>query len=145
MIAYFPILAIDYGEKHIGLAFSDSKGLIASPLSTIHLPAKNDKAFLKKSLLSVIEEYRIKSLLVGMPQQFEENTDAQEIINDFIKELSGWTDLSIVQWDESFSTKKAENMLVSTGRKLKKAKKKIDSIACAIFLQEFLNYYSSKK
>lgn len=136
----YPILAIDYGKRHVGLAYSDSKGLIASPLKTVHLPAENDLLYLKKILSEAITEYRIKSILVGMPQQFEENTESQRKILNFIKLLETWSELPIVSWDESFSTKRAENMLVSTGQKLKKARKKIDSIACAIFLQEFLNY-----
>jgi len=141
----FPILAIDYGRKHVGLAFCDRNGSLSSPLKTVHLPAKNYFEHLKKTLKEIIDEYRIETLLVGLPQNFEESHQkSQDKVLLFIEELREWTDLPLVTWDESFSTKRAENMLLSTGQSRKKSRGKIDSIACAIFLQEFLNYYKQQ-
>lgn len=136
----YPILAIDYGLKHIGLAMSDYKGIVSTPLDVLHITKNRDIDTLIVEIGIVIEENKIESLLVGVPQEF---TKAQSIntkrINTFIKKLLKHIDLPYQTYDESFSTVNAQNMLLSTGKSTKSTKKRIDSVAAAIFLQEFLN------
>ena len=47
--------------------------------------------------------------------------------------------LPVITTDESFSTREAQNMLLSTGQNIKSTRKKIDKISATVFLQEFLN------
>ena len=136
----YPILAIDYGEKNLGLAISDSKGIIASPLDVLSITKNRDIHTLVKEILEILELYKIERILVGKPQAFEESQKlSQEKINHFISLLEKATTIPVLTWDESFSTTKAQNMLTSLGQNSRGSKGKIDKIAATVFLQEFLN------
>ncbi len=137
-----PILAIDYGKKRIGLAISDPKGIIASPLEVLHITEKRNENIILKEILDITKEYRIKTILLGMPQIFEkQHIKTVKNINSFKKELQLLTDIPILTYDESYSTIEAKNVLLSLGQNTKSTKNKVDKIAATVFLQEFLNLH----
>jgi putative holliday junction resolvase len=139
-----PILAIDYGEKHFGLAISDSKGIIASPLEVLSITKNRGTNEIIKEIIKITQEYNVKTILVGKPQRFSpEHKKTEDKINNFISLLKKATAIPILTYDESFSTINAQNMLTSLGQNSRQFKKKIDKIAATVFLQEFLN--SKKK
>lgn len=136
----FPILAIDYGARHIGVAVSDSKGIVTTPLPVINLTAKTklDGGILK--IVEIVKEYEIRSLLFGMPQAFEQSQiKSQENVRKFIEKVVKKAQIPYQTVDESFSTMHAQNMLLSSGKRTKATRKKIDSVAAALFLQQFLD------
>jgi putative holliday junction resolvase len=136
----YPILAIDYGEKNFGLAISDSKGIIASPLEVLSISKNRDINSVIGEILLTCEEYRVKSILIGKPQIFTKSQEKTERkINKFIDLVKNKTTIPILTQDESFSTTQAENMLTFSGQNIKNTKNKIDKIAATVFLQEFLN------
>jgi len=136
----YPILAIDYGDKHFGLSYSDFNGKIASPLNVISISKNRDINNIIDEILEIATEYRIKTILVGMPQKFKEShKKTEEKIEKFIKKIKEKTEIPIMTHDESFSTISAQNMLTSSGQSIKRTRGKIDSIAATVFLQEFLN------
>ena len=136
----YPILAIDYGDKHFGLAISDTKGILAQPLDTISISQNRDINDVIKDILDIAEEQKAKTILVGMPQEFRDQyKKTTDKIKIFINRLKDHTKIPIITYDESFSTTWAQNMLISSGQTTKKSRRKIDSIAATIFLQEFLN------
>ncbi len=136
----YPILAIDFGTKRIGLAISDNLGKVASPIAPIRVTKNSNEESLISEFKQIIGEHQISSLLIGMPQEFNEshkqNTDR---INKFIDWLTHFIPLPYKTWDESFSTSSAMDMIVSAGSRVKKRKDMLDSISASIFLQEFLN------
>jgi len=136
----YPILAIDYGTKHFGLAISDSKGIIASPLQVLSITKNRNTDDIINEILDIGEENRAKTILVGIPQQFTEKhkTTTTKILK-FIEKLKLHTNLPILTYDESFSTISGQNMLRFSGQNIKNTKNKIDKVAAAVFLQEFLN------
>lgn len=136
----YPILAIDFGTKRIGLAISDSKGLVSTPIDPIRITKRMDETSLLESFNSVVNEHRIKSILIGMPQEFEDShKTTSERIEKFITWLTYNIPLPYTTWDESFSTSDAKDMIISSGKRVKARKDMLDSIAASIFLQEFLN------
>lgn len=151
----YPVLAIDYGSKRIGLAISDPKGIIASPLKVIRLTEHYNFTNLITELHQIIEEYKVKRIIVGNPESLETGTiseqekqqkeknenqsKAKPKIAKFVKFISKTITIPIQLYDENFSTITAQNMLLSTGQHAKKTKKKIDMVASAVFLQEFLS------
>ncbi len=142
----YPILAIDYGDKHFGLAYCDTKGIIATPLTVLNLTKKKKQEDIIKEILEIIKEYKIKSILLGKPQIFEKGQEGTiEKINKFEKMLKKYTTLPILTADESFSTVEAQNMRLSTGQSIKSSRTKIDKISATIFLQEFLNSNNLKQ
>lgn len=135
-----PILAIDYGDKKFGLAISDSKGIIATPLTVLKITKNRSIENIIEDIKNICVENRVKSVLIGKPQAFtqaQEKTPAKII--RFSEKLSRTIDLPIIFQDESYSTTEAQNMLLSLGQHTKSTKDKIDMIAASVFLQEFLN------
>ncbi|OGC44963.1 hypothetical protein A2400_01460 [candidate division WS6 bacterium RIFOXYB1_FULL_33_14] len=141
-----PILAIDYGDKRFGLAISDSKGIIASPLKVLEITKNRGQEELIIDILEIIEEYRVKSILIGKPQMFEKQYEKTlKKIEKFVSKLSLQTTLPILFQDESYSTTQAQNMLLSLGQNSKSSKGKIDMISATVFLQDFLNSVNCNK
>jgi putative Holliday junction resolvase len=136
----YPILAIDYGEKNFGLAISDSKGIVASPLEVVSITKNRNLQTVIQEIVKIAQENRAKRILVGKPQSFTvEQKKTEEKIENFIELLGKATDTEIITWDESFSTTSAQNMLTSLGQNSRGSRGKIDKIAATVFLQEFLN------
>lgn len=137
----YPILAIDYGSKRIGLAISDSKGIVATPLKVIKLSTKTTYDNVVGELKTIIDEYHVKTILLGMPISMDEDkaSPTAKKVERFKEYIEKRIAVPIQLYDENFSTISAQNMLLSTGQHTKKTKKKIDMVASAVFLQEFLN------
>lgn len=140
-----PILAIDYGQKRIGLAISDSKGIVATPLKVLEITKRRNIDTLIEEISELIEEYRVKTILLGLPQIFDESHQASiKKIEKFKNKLSQVSSLPIIYQDESYSTTEAQNVLLSLGQNTKSSRGKIDKIAATVFLQHFLNSESTK-
>ena len=136
----YPILAIDYGDKHFGLAYSDSKGIVSTPLEVLHLTKRKSFENIAKEIHDITKEYKIKTILLGKPQVFVQVQEKTlEKISKFEELLKKYTTLPIIFTDESFSTIEAQNVLTSSGHTTKGSRNKIDKVAAAVFLQEFLN------
>jgi putative Holliday junction resolvase len=137
----YPVIGIDYGTKHIGLAVTDNRGRIAGPLPTFHITEKRGKQVFIDELNTIISGYKAKRVVIGIPQAFEaKESESVKRIKNFIKILSLHIKIPIVIQDESFSTKNAQSMLLSIGKSQKNSRKQIDSMACTLFLQEFIDH-----
>lgn len=136
----YPILAIDYGQKHIGIAISDSKGIVSSPLEVIQVTKTRTIELISKRLSEICSDRRVKSLLFGMPQSFEVEHNINQVrIQQFIDDITKEIKLPYTTYDESFSTAQAKDMIKEKGSNFKKKKNMIDSYAASIFLQEYLD------
>lgn len=131
------ILSIDFGLKRIGLATCDTLHITTSPLATLQF---NDT--LIQNLIKIIGNEKIEVVLIGIPVwKNNDNTQFAEELNDFTKNLVDATQLPIVFFDESYSSKKGLESMVSIGKKKKFRRKKenLDKFAAAIILQSFLD------
>jgi putative Holliday junction resolvase len=135
---YQRILGVDYGSQRVGLSLSDPLGIIAQPIDAL----KNDLSlFLNLQQLSIRENVRL--IVVGMPfnlkgQQAQKADEVQKFI-ELLKEKLG---ITVVAWDERFTTTIAHQTMRTMGTKKKERQKKdgrIDSMAAAIILQGFLD------
>ncbi len=137
------ILALDIGSKTVGLAISNSDLTLASQLVTL----KRDKF---KDLLpqfkKILEERNVGGLIVGFPLNFDgsrsPNCDrvegfAQSLL-DHQNDLSD-SEILISFYDERFSTKTSEELLIEADISRKKRKKVIDQMAATIFLKSALD------
>lgn len=133
------ILALDLGQKRIGLALSDDIHLTAQPLTTLFITNQSDTKWLQ-SLHEIIESKNVGMLLIGiaLDQRGEKKTSYQ-LQKPFIKKITQHISLPIVEWDERFSTVQAEKHLISADVKRKKRKEVIDKIAATILLQSYLD------
>jgi putative Holliday junction resolvase len=132
------ILGIDYGSKRLGLAMCDELGLTAQALTTI--TRKNRERDLKE-IETVIKQYNVEKIVVGYPLRLDGTEGIQcEKVNKFVDILESRFSLPIVKWDETLSTKEAEQILIEANINRKKRKDVVDKIAAAIILQDYLDY-----
>ncbi len=128
-----PILSIDYGKARIGLAISDELYLLAHPLKVI----KNTPNVLDE-LTEIIKNYNIGKIVVGIPY-WDRPMEITEEIKSFTEKLKDKLNIEVVLVNEFYSTKIAQQKLASIGKKLKKYKKKLDTYAACIILQDYLD------
>lgn len=131
------MLGIDYGEKRIGIAVSDEMGMVARPLTTIrHTRIDRDCASIRR----LVEELGVERVIVGYPITLGGKESVQCIyVARFIDALALRLGVPVMRWDESMSTKEAEEILIESDMGRARRKKVVDRLAAAIILQEYLD------
>ncbi len=125
------ILALDVGKVKIGLATSDNKLIIATPLKTL-VRAKN-KAL--KEIIETISSERVTKLVVGLPLN-EDNSETNQCVDirNFVRRIKRRVSIKVEFIDEAFSTLRANEII----RQQKLKHKDDDAIAAALILQKYL-------
>lgn len=137
------ILGLDYGEKRIGVAICDELGLTAQGLPTII--RKNKKHDLE-IFANIIKNYHVEKIVIGYPVRLDGSEGIQcEKVNRFAVLLNKTFALSVMKWPETLSTKEAEEILINSGVRWEKRKKKVDKLAACIILQGYLDSLDQKK
>ena len=137
------IVAIDYGQKRVGIAVTDELQLIANGLATVHV--KDIWDFLKKYL----SEQNVECIVVGEPKDMQNRpSDSSRFIEPFVKKLIiAFPDVLVKRYDERFTSKMAQNTMIEGGLKKQKRqdKKLIDTISATIILQSYMQMIESGK
>ncbi|MGJ8714466.1 MAG: Holliday junction resolvase RuvX [Maribacter stanieri] len=130
------ILAIDYGEKRIGLAVTDDMKMIAFGLTTV----ATSEIF--TYLSDYIPRENVETIVVGEPKQMNNTASESEVyIIPFLEKLKEkFPSTPIKRHDERFTSKMAFQTMLDSGLKKKQRKNKalIDEISATIILQDFL-------
>jgi len=130
-------IAIDYGERRIGLAKSDPTGMIASALATLEVKSQKDAL---EQLRRFLEEYRPDAVVVGYPLLLSgDRSDKCEAVDKFIEELKNFYPGPIHKVDEHYSSVEAAKIIHAHGKKTGQDKKRIDRLAAVIILQRYLD------
>lgn len=121
----------------IGVAISDAGRSLASPFDTFD--AKPKQALIER-IKRVVGAEEISLLVVGLPVNMDgsEGGSAQKA-REFATEIGEATGLEVVCVDERLSSFEAEQTLRSIGRKPSRDKGRVDRVAAALFLQEYLD------
>jgi putative Holliday junction resolvase len=131
------ILAIDHGERRIGLAISDLTGTIANPLTVIqHVSRAIDAA----QVATLAAEQGASLIVVG--QSFDEDGQpnlAGRRAERFAGALREQTDLPVELWEESFSTQNARAARIRMDVSKKNRAGHLDEIAATVILQSYLD------
>lgn len=131
------ILALDIGDRRIGVAVSDPMGIIASPYTVIDRKYTPDYL---TEISKIVINRSIEKLVVGMPLNMKGQASAQtEKVSKMILDLKSYFDLPVISIDERLSSISAEKSLQQQGVKTGHNKGDIDKTAAAIFLQEYLD------
>jgi putative Holliday junction resolvase len=130
------VLALDVGSRTIGLAVSDGLGITAQGLETIR--RKNKRTDLA-ALKSVIEQYEVLELVVGLPLRMsgEEGTQSGKI-REFVAVLEKEFRLPIYLMDERLTSVEANRVLRESEMSIKKRAGAVDRLAAVLILQNFL-------
>ncbi len=133
------ILALDYGERRIGVAASDPTQTIASPLTT--LARRRGKRPPWSEIARLIAENEAEAVVIGLPLDLagEEGEWAGEV-RVFGEQVARRTGLPVHWVDERLTSVRAERVVRSLGLKRSEREKKerIDAAAAALILQSFL-------
>lgn len=130
------LMAIDYGERRIGIALSDPLKIFAKPFKV--LENKGKKIFLS-DLKNLIKEQNVSEIILGYPlgESGQQTKKTLEIIK-LHKFLLNNIEIKITLHDERFTTVDANNELKKLGYNYMEAKKVIDMVAASLILKSFM-------
>ncbi|MDD4563863.1 MAG: Holliday junction resolvase RuvX [Eubacteriales bacterium] len=138
------IIALDVGDKTIGVALSDELKITAQGLMTI------ERVGIRKDtgkIIDLIREHDCDTVVVGLPKNLNGTNSIQtDKVYEFKTMLenkmksSGMKDILIIFQDERFTTLMAERVLIEADVSRKKRKEVIDKQAAVLILQGYLDY-----
>jgi putative Holliday junction resolvase len=136
------LLALDVGDRRVGVAVSDATGLIATPLAVLRRRSKVED-FTK--IAALLSEQRAEKLVVGYPLNADGSAgpQARRVERYAAAMAEALRDeglrVPIVMWDEHGSTQRAQELMISAGRSAKDRRQRIDAVAAAVILQDYLD------
>lgn len=131
------VMALDVGERRIGVALSDPTRMLASPLTTIRAVPRSTAL---KRILTLIRDYQVTALVVGLPLTMNGDIGPQPtLVQQFVDELRPLIDIPIFFVDERLTTVAAERMMIDLKIKPEQRRARIDEVAASIILQDFLD------
>ena len=130
-------LAIDYGQKRVGIAVSDAGGHMAFPKITLERGEQN--VFFRK-LLDLIAEEKADAVILGLPFNLDnEETEAGARVRTFAKRLSEHVAQPIYLVNEALTSFAAEEDLKEAGLNAKRRAEVLDQQAAVHILETFMN------
>jgi RNAse H domain protein, YqgF family len=130
------ILAVDFGKKRCGLAATDDLRIIASGLDTV------ETSVLMEYLRKYFEKNTVDEVVIGLPMDLKGNmSEVEQDIQKFIEEFkSEFSEVSVVRFDERFTSKIASYFISQSGKNKKQRQEKglIDKVSATLILQQYL-------
>lgn len=131
------VLAVDLGEKRIGIAVSDDDRIIARPVGVItHISRIRDV----EAILSIAEINEVNHILIGqsLGENGEETRQSRHATR-FMQALLEVSEIPVTLWDESFSTQDARSTRVEMRVSRENRRGHLDELAAVIILQSYLD------
>ena len=137
------LVALDIGDKRIGVAASDALGITAQPIGVV------TRASIVKdvdAILSLVPAAEIARFVVGLPLEMSgrEGTQAARV-RKFCDVLAARTGIEIVFQDERMTTVQSERMLIESGVRREKRRAVIDKLAATLILQAYLDAHTARE
>jgi len=133
------LLAVDWGERRIGLALSDETQTLAQPLTT--LTRRTGKRFPMAQLVDLVNRHRVTGIIVGLPLDETgaegDAAHAAKALADDIKRRVG--DVEVTMWDERMTTARVLAAVREMGGSTRGRKADLDAMAAALLLQHYLD------
>ncbi|MDR1551559.1 MAG: Holliday junction resolvase RuvX [Holosporaceae bacterium] len=135
------IIGLDVGDRTIGVAVSDRRIRIASGLTTV---IRKEMSMDIAHLLESIRYHNVGSVIFGWPLQMNGIPGEQcKKVLEFIGYLSAYLKVCFAQWDERFSTKVIDKLMIEADLSRRKRKKIIDRNAAVYILQGAIDFLNS--
>ncbi len=136
------VLAVDHGERRIGLAISDPGGRLARPLVVFEHESRAADA---RRVNEAAVEHEVGLIVIG--QSFDEEgrpNAAGRRAGRFAEALESLSAVPIVLWDESMSTQDARAERRASGAGRKKRQAPVDAEAAALILESYLEAHRDR-
>lgn len=141
-------IALDVGDKTVGIALSDELAITAQGLMTL------ERVGIRKDttkILQLVKEYQCDTIVIGLPKKLDGTDSVQtEKVYEFRTMLenkmrsTGMKDVKVVWQDERLTTVMAEKVLIEADVSRKKRKKVIDKQAAVLIMQSYLDSLAVK-
>jgi putative Holliday junction resolvase len=136
------LLGLDVGTKTIGLAVSDSRRVIATPLETIR--RRNFRTDTAR-LFALIDARAVGGLVVGLPLTLDGGDGPRtQSVRQFARNLLALRDLPVAFWDERLSTAAVTREMISHDMTRRRRAEIVDRVAAAYILQGCLDYLGGR-
>jgi len=136
------ILAVDWGERRIGLAVSDPSGVIATGLPTLKVGGRAEAL---AGVAKVAAETEAECIVVGLPLLMSgARGSAAETAQAFAESLASRTGLKVETYDERLTSAISQRRLHETGVRVGRAKGKVDQGAALALLESYLQRRASR-
>ena len=130
------LVALDFGERRIGVAASDPLGLTAQPLAVIERGSLAEDI---AKIGAIVQQRRAEKIVLGLPLNMNGTAGPQaKRVRRFASRLARELGLQIVLWDERLTTVEAESALIETGASRERRRRRRDAVAAAVILQDYL-------
>lgn len=138
------VLALDVGDRRIGVAVSDPTGLIARPLRVLERRSKKEDFAV---LASLVSEYGVQRVVVGRPLTPRGRVGQQaRRVEGYAQALAEVLPVPVELWDERYTTVAAEEILRETRKpSARREKRDVDAVAAAVLLQDYLSAHAQAK
>lgn len=131
------IMALDLGEKRIGVALSDATQTLARSYEVV--PRTSRQADFAR-FAEIVAAEDVRGLLVGLPTELDgSESEMAAWVRDYAADLAATLNLPYRLWDESFTTRQAAASLRERGRSARQQRDWIDAVAAAFLLQSYLD------
>lgn len=128
-------LALDLGDRRIGVAVSDSLGLLARPVEVFR---RRSRAEDFAHISDLIRQHKVATIVIGLPLNLDGTEGPQAAwVRDYTAALAETLPQPIALWDERLSSETAKDILREQGRDPRSTP--IDAIAAAVILQSYLD------
>ena len=137
------LIALDFGTKKSGIAISDPLKIIAQPLKTIFYKELNF-SFITEEIKKIIDEYKpIEKIILGITTNLDNSiSNTGKIILKFYDSLQKeLPNITIVLFDEKYSTKKSKEIMTEMKLSIKQKKERKDALAAQKILEDYMDRY----
>lgn len=132
------IMSVDYGDMRTGIALSDIRGILASPLTVIK---ESYQPKLAKKIVSLAVDNDVKTVVIGLPRNMDGSygyrCDECKSLGEAISDINA--ELNICFEDERLTTVMAHNVLSDNNVRGKKRKDTVDAVSAVMILQSYLD------
>ena len=131
------ILALDIGERRIGVAVSDPSGTLATSVSVIKRRSRREDF---AAVAELVRRYGVEKVIVGLPRSMDGTIGPQaRRVERYAAALAKALDVPVVLWDERLSTVSAERLMREAGLGEEERRARVDAVAAAVILQDYLD------
>jgi len=129
-------LALDVGDRRIGVAISDPTRLLARPLTVL---ARRSNVLDVSTIRQLAEQHDAMTIVVGIPYAADDEVGPQARKTlVFARYLRKHLPIEVVTWDERLSTQDAQRELIAQGARRARRRERLDAAAAAVILGDWL-------